>query len=58
MAKMLLKDFAALACGILCAIICFSLLVHYNFFKPAESAAKYQVEQERIVNKADGNINK
>lgn len=56
MAKMLLKDFAALACGLICAILCFSLLLHYNVFKPAESAAKYPIQHQGTTN-GNGAIN-
>lgn len=49
MVKMLLKDFAAVACGLICAMICFSILLHYNFFRGAESAQRYEKEQPRTI---------
>lgn len=50
MIKMLLKDFTALACGLICAILFFAILLHYNLLRPEESAAKYQTEQQKTIN--------
>jgi hypothetical protein len=47
---MLLKDLAAAVCGIIFAILCFALLLHFNLFGTNQRTVQYQKEQQKTVN--------
>lgn len=50
MAIMLLKDLAAVVCGIIFAILCFAVLLHFNLFGTNQRTVQYQKEQQKTVN--------